>query len=483
MELEKLSIIEIRKKLKNKEVDVPTIVDSIINNIEKDNKRDDKIYAYIEIFKDEAEKKAKEAQDKINKGENLPLLGIPIAIKDNLCYKDHAMTCSSKILEGYKATYTATSVQRLIDNGAIIIGRTNMDEFAMGGTTETSNYGITRNPINRKYVPGGSSGGSAAAVSANFAYAALGSDTGGSIRQPSSFCGIVGVKPTYGRVPRLGCVAMASSLDQVGPITKDVKDAALITKIISGYNPNESTTVKLEVPDFNSKLNGNIKGIKIGIAKEYYETDIINPIVKERIIDAIKNLKHQGAQVIEISLPSTKYGSRVYTAVMAAEVSSNMGRYDGIRYGYHPQGNYNLNEYYYESRSVGLAFETMARMLFGTLITGKNYFHSHYEYALKVRKLIQIEFEEAFKNVDVIVTPTSPITASLIGTRDKINSELSFMADSYTSNVNLTGLPAISVPCGFDKNSMPIGIQFITNLFNEVDMFRIAYAHEISYYK
>ena len=481
MELEKLSLIEIREKLKNKEVDAPTIVDSIIRNIEEDNKRDDKINAYLEIFKEEALEKAKEAQDRINKGEDLPLLGVPIAIKDNLCYKDHTMTCASKMLEGYKAPYTAITVQRLIDNGAIILGRTNMDEFAMGGTTETSNYGITRNPNNRDYVPGGSSGGSAAAVSANFAYGALGSDTGGSIRQPASFCGVVGVKPTYGRVPRLGCVAMASSLDQVGPITKTVEDAALMTKIIAGYNPKEGTTVKLDVPDFNSTLNGDIKGMKIGLAKEYYETDLINKKVKENIINAIKNLEKQGAHVIDISLPNAKYGARVYNAVMAAEVASNMGRYDGIRYGHHPQGNYNLDEYYYESRSVGLAFETRARMLFGTLMTGKEYFHSHYEHALKVRKLMQMDFEKAFESVDVIICPTSPVTAGLIGTRDQTNSELSFLSDSYASNINLTGLPAMSVPCGVDADNLPVGIQFITNLFNEVDMFRMAYAHQISY--
>ena len=483
MELERLSLIEIREKLKNKEVDAPTLVDSIIRNIEEDNKRDDKIYAYLEIFKEEALEKAKEAQDRINKGENLPLLGVPIAIKDNLCYKDHTMTCSSKMLEGYIAPYTAISVQRLIDNGAIIIGRTNMDEFAMGGTTETSDYGVTRNPVNRKYVPGGSSGGSAAAIAANFAYGALGSDTGGSIRQPSSFCGVVGVKPTYGRVPRLGCVAMASSLDQVGPITKNVEDAALMTKIIAGYNPKEGTTIKLDVPDFNAKLDGDIKGMKIGIAKEYYETDLINKKVKENIINAIENLKAHGAEVVEISLPNAKYGSRVYTAVMAAEVASNMGRYDGIRYGHHPKGNYNLDEYYYESRSVGLAFETRARMLFGTLMTGKEYFRSHYEHALKVRKLMQMDFETAFESVDVIISPTSPVTAGLLGTRDQTNSELSFLSDSYASNINLSGLPAMSVPCGVDENSMPVGIQFITNFFNEVDMFRMAYAHQISFNK
>ena len=317
-------------------------------------------------------------------------------------------------------------------------------------------------------------------VAANFAFGALGSDTGGSIRQPASFCGIVGVKPTYGRVPRLGCIAMASSLDQVGPLTKDVKDAALMTKIIAGFDPKESTTLNIPVPDYVAALDGNIKGMKIGLAKEYYDTDLISHDVKENVMDAIGKLKDQGAEIVEISLPNAKYGSRVYTAVMDVEVASNMGRYDGIRYGYHPKGDFNLDEYYYTSRSVGLAFETRARILFGTLMTGKRFFYSHYQHALKVRKLMQMDFDNAFKNVDVIVSPTSPVTAGLLGTRDQTDSALSFLADSYVSNINLVGLPAMSVPCGADKNNMPIGIQFITKQFNEVDMFRMAYAHELA---
>lgn len=481
MDLNELSIIQIREKLKNKEIDAVSLTESIMKKIEEDDKREDKIYAYLEIFKDEAIEQAKKAQEKINKGEDLPLLGVPLAIKDNLCYKDHLMTASSKMLEGYKAPYTAPTVQRLIDNGAIIIGRTNMDEFAMGGTTETSNYGITRNPVNRAHVPGGSSGGSAAAVSANFAFGALGSDTGGSIRQPASFCGIVGVKPTYGRVPRLGCVAMASSLDQVGPLAKDVKDAALMTKIIAGFDPKESTTLNIPVPDYNSLLDGNVKGMKIGLAKEYYETDLLNNEVRENVMKAIDNLKAQGAEIVDISLPNAKYGSRVYTAVMAVEVASNMGRYDGIRYGYHPKGDFNLDEYYYASRSAGLAFETRARILFGTLMTGKKFFYSHYQHALKVRKLMQMDFDNAFKNVDIIISPTSPITAGLLGTRDQTDSALGFLADSYASNINLVGLPAMSVPCGVDKNNMPIGIQFIAKQFDEASMFKMAYAHEINY--
>lgn len=483
MDLSELTIIQIREKLKNKEVNAVDLTSSIIQKIEEDDKREDKINAYLEIFKEDALEQAKKSQERIDKGEDLPLLGVPLCIKDNLCYKNHTMTAASKMLEGYKAPYTAPTVQRLIDNGAIILGRTNMDEFAMGGTTETSNYGITRNPRNRKYVPGGSSGGSASAVAANFSFGALGSDTGGSIRQPASFCGIVGVKPTYGRVPRLGCIAMASSLDQVGPLTKDVKDAALMTKIIAGFDAKESTTLNIPVYDYPSFLDGNIKGMKIGLVKEYYETDLINADVRENIMKAIENLKSKGAEVIDISLPNAKYGSRVYTAVMAVEVASNMGRYDGIRYGYHPKGDFNLDEYYYTSRSVGLAFETRARILFGTLITGKRFFYTHYQHALKVRKLMQIDFDNAFKKVDIIISPSSPVTAGLLGSRDKTDSALSFLADSYTSNINLVGLPAMSVPCGVDKNNMPIGIQFIAKQFDEVSMFKMAYAHELNYQK
>lgn len=483
MELSSLSILQTREKLKKKELDVVTLVSSIIKSIEEDNKRDDKIYAYVEVFKEDVLENAKEAQKRIDKGEDLPLLGIPLCIKDNLCYKNHLMTGASKMLEGYVAPYTAPAVQRLIDNGAIIIGRTNMDEFAMGGTTETSNYGITRNPVNRNYVPGGSSGGSAAAVAANFALGALGSDTGGSVRQPASFCGVVGVKPTYGRVPRLGCIAMASSLDQIGPLAKDVKDASLITKIISGFDPMESTSINASVPDYVSLLDGNINGMKIGLAKEYYDTDLISPEVRENVMKAIRTLESMGAKIVEISLPHTKYGSKVYTAVMSVEVASNMGRYDGIRYGYHPKGDFNLDEYYYTARSAGLAFETRARILFGTLIAGTKYFSTHYKHALKVRRLMQIDFENAFKDIDIIISPTSPVTAGLIGSRDHTDSALSFLSDSYTSNINLVGLPAISVPCGVDKNNMPVGIQFIAKQFDEQLMFRFAYAHEQYYNK
>lgn len=478
MDYAKLTISEIREKLDKKEIDTTTLVNNIFQNIEEDNKRDDKIFAFVELFKEDALKQALETQEKINKGEKLPLLGVPIAIKDNICYSGHEMTASSKMLKGYIAPYTATSLKRLIDAGAIIIGRTNMDEFATGGTTETSNYGITRNPVNREYVPGGSSGGSAAAVCANFAYAAMGSDTGGSIRQPASFCGVVGVKPTYGRIPRLGCVALASSLDQIGPLTKDVKDAALMTKIMAGYSDKEETALNVEVPDYLKYLDGKVDGMKVGLPKEYFNSTLINSEVKKSVETAIKLLEKNGAKITEISLPNAKYGTMVYTAIMSAELASNMGRYDGIRYGYHPEGDMNLEEYYTKARTDSFDFELQARILFGTVITGVKYYKSHYEHALKVRRLMQDDFNKAFESVDVIVSPTSPVVAGKLGTRDKTDSELSFLADSYVSNLNLVGLPSMSIPSGVDSNKLPIGIQFIAKHFKEETMFKAAFACE-----
>lgn len=478
MDLLKLSIRKIKKMLLKKEIDVKTLIHSVINAIDEDNKRDDKINAYVEIFASDALKQAEEAQKKIGSGEDSPLLGIPIAIKDNLCYEGHLMTSGSQMLSGYYATYNATTVERLINAGAIIVGRTNMDEFAMGSTTETSKYGVTRNPINRKYVPGGSSGGSAAAVSGGFAFGALGSDTGGSIRQPASFCGVVGVKPTYGRVPRLGCVAMASSLDQVGPIARDVYDAALITKVIAGFSDRETTTIDIEVPEYEKNLERDVKDFTIGIPKEYFSSDLIDSDVRRNIELAIKTLEKNGAKIVDISLPHCSYGPMVYYSVMSVEVASNLGRFDGIRYGYHPEGNLSLDDYYKEARSSSFDFEAKARILFGTLLASSEYYKSHYEYALKVKRLIQMDFENAFEKVSAIISPTSPITAGLLGERNKTDSSLNFLADSYVSNINLAGLPSISVPCGNTSNGLPIGLQIITNKFDETTMFSLAYSHE-----
>jgi len=478
MKLTDLTIKQAHEKLYKKEISTKEILESIINAVREDDKRDDKIYSYIEIFESDAYNQAEKAQEKINKGVTLPLLGIPVSIKDNILYKGHLMTASSKMLEGYVASYTAPVVERLIEAGAIIVGRTNMDECAMGGTTETSRYGVTRNPHNRKYVPGGSSGGSASSVAAGFALGSLGSDTGGSIRQPASFCGIVGVKPTYGRVPREGCVALASSLDQIGTFGRDVYDAALMTKVVSGYNKKESTTLNIPVEDYHKANEKDITGIKIGLPIEYFESNLINDDVRKNIEESVKRLEKNGAKIVNISLPHSKYGSMVYTAVMCLEVASNMGRFDGIRYGFHPKGDFSLEEYYTEARSNSFDFEAKARIIFGSLLAGHKYFESHYKHALKVRTLIQADFENAFKEVQAIISPTTPVTASLLGSRNQTDTELNFLADSYTSNINLAGLPAMSVPCGVDSGNMPVGLQVIANKFDENTMFSVAYAHE-----
>ena len=478
MKLTDLTIKQVHEKLYKKEISTKELLESVINAVKEDDKREDKIYSYIELFESDAYNQAEKAQDRINKGETLPLLGIPVSIKDNILYKGHLMTASSKMLEGYVATYTAPVVERLIAAGAIIVGRTNMDEYAMGGTTETSIYGVTRNPCNREYVPGGSSGGSAASVAGNFSFGSLGSDTGGSVRQPASFCGVVGVKPTYGRVPREGCIAMASSLDQVGTFGKDVHDAALMTKVVSGYNKKESTTLNIPVDNYNEANEKDISGIKIGLPIEYFESSLISADVRKNIEQSIKNLEKNGAKIVNISLPNSRYGSMVYTAVMCLEVASNMGRFDGIRYGFHPKGDFNLEEYYIEARSKSFDFEAKARIIFGSLLAGNKCFETHYKHALKVRTLMQADFENAFKEVEAIISPTTPVTASLLGSRDQTETELNFLADSYTSNINLVGLPAMSVPCGVDGNNMPVGLQIITNKFEENTMFSVAYAHE-----
>ena len=479
MNLENLTIKKTRELLKSKEIKSSEIVEEIYKNIESDNNTDQPVNAYVELFKDEAIKKAKETDDKISHGEYKPLLGVPIAIKDNLAYTGHEMSASSRMLKGYIAPYTATAVERLINNGAIILGRTNMDEYAMGGTTETSRFGITRNPHDRNKVPGGSSGGSAASTAANQNVASLGSDTGGSIRQPASFCGVVGMKPTYGRVPRYGCIAMGSSLDQIGPITKNVYDAALMISIMAGYDQKDSTSSKKDVPYYEGNLEKDIKGLKIGLPKEYFNTSVLDDDVRTNIEKSIKNLESNGAEIIEVSLPHSKYGSAVYTAIMSVEVASNMGRFDGIRYGYHPEGEFNLDEYYYTSRGDSFGFETRARILFGTLLTGAQYFHSHYEHALKVRRLIQNDFIEAYQNCDVLISPSTPTTASLLGNLDNTDSELNYLADCYTSLLNVAGVPAISVPAGLDKNNMPIGLQVIGNFFDEDTILRVAHHHEM----
>ncbi|MCX5657643.1 MAG: Asp-tRNA(Asn)/Glu-tRNA(Gln) amidotransferase subunit GatA, partial [Candidatus Omnitrophica bacterium] len=399
----------------------------------------------------------------------------------NICVKNELTTCSSKILEGFFPPYNATVVEKLRSAGAVLFGKTNMDEFAFGSSCETSCFGPTRNPWDISRVPGGSSGGSAAAVAASETVAALGSDTGGSIRQPASFCGVVGLKPTYGRVSRYGLIAFASSLDQIGPITHDVTDAALLMNVISGHDEMDSTSVDLPVPDYTKALAKNIKGMKLGVPREYF-TEGIAPEVNEAIKKAVNLFKDLGASVKEISLPHTDYAVSVYYIVATAEASSNLARFDGVQYGYRTNnldsGEENsLIKMYSRTRAEGFGAEAKRRIILGTYVLSSGYYDAYYLKALKVRALIKKDFEEAFKECDCIVTPTSPTPAFKMG--EKLENPLSmYLSDIYTISANLAGIPAMSIPCGFTKENLPIGLQILARPFDEESIFRLAYTHE-----
>ena len=408
------------------------------------------------------------------------LFPIPIAIKDNICIKDTEVTCCSKILKGFRPPYDATVITRLRNSGASFTGQANMDEFAFGSSTENSCYGATHNPWNLDCVPGGSSGGSAAAVAANETIWALGSDTGGSIRQPASFCGVVGLKPTYGRVSRYGLIAFASSLDQIGPITKDVTDSAVLLGIIAGHDPMDSTSVDAPVPDYTQSLVNNVKGIKIGIPKEYF-IDGIDPEVGASVQNAIQLLKKLGAEFVGVSLPHTQYATATYYIVATAEASSNLAKFDGIQYGLRAQPKQKrksaLVDLYEETRSVGFGPEAKRRIMLGTYSLSSGYYDDYYLKGLKVRTLIKNDFDEAFKKCDAILTPTAPTTAFKVG--EKSDDPLSmYLSDIFTISANLSGVPAISLPCGFSKDGLPIGMQILAKPFAEETIFRIAYTYE-----
>ncbi|MDP1853850.1 MAG: Asp-tRNA(Asn)/Glu-tRNA(Gln) amidotransferase subunit GatA [Candidatus Omnitrophota bacterium] len=405
-----------------------------------------------------------------------PLSGIPVSIKDNICVKDDETTCASKILSGFKPPYDAEVIRRLKDAGAILWGKTNMDEFAFGSSTENSSYGPTRNPHNLECVPGGSSGGSAAAVAADETIISLGSDTGGSIRQPAAFCGVVGLKPTYGRVSRYGLIAFASSLDQIGPITKDVRDCAVMMNIISGYDPKDSTSANIEVPDFTKSLNGEIKNLRVGLPKEYFTHGMDNE-VKAAMDEAIATLKTKGAKFIEISLPHTEYAVAVYYIVATAEASSNLARFDGVQYGFRQMNSSGLIDMYKNSRGEGFGNEAKRRIILGTYVLSSGYYDAYYLRAQKVRTLIKRDFDTAFKEIDCIITPTSPTPAFKIG--EKATDPLKmYLSDIYTISVNLAGVPAISIPCGFTKEKLPVGLQIIAKPFDEEMLFKAAFAYE-----
>ena len=474
MEIIDLTVHELQEKLKNKEITVTKITQAYVDRI---NEKEKDVQAFVTNLSAEALKKAEEIQEKEDNGESLgDFAGIPIGIKDNLCTKGIKTTCSSKMLENFISPYSATVVEKLEKENIINLGKLNMDEFAMGGSTETSYFKKTKNPWNLSKVPGGSSGGSAAAVAAGMVPWALGSDTGGSIRQPSSFCGVVGLKPTYGLVSRYGLVAFASGLDQIGPITKDVTDSAMLLNLIAGHDERDTTSADLEKKDYLKALTGDVKGLKIGVPKEFFGEGI-NEEVKESLKQAIEVYKDMGAEVKEFSLDVANYALATYYIIACAEASSNLGRFDGIRYTYRTPEYKNLKELYKKSRSEAFGAEVKRRIILGTYVLSSGYYDAYYKKAQKVRTMVMNEFNKGFEKYDVILTPTSPTVAFDIGS--KINDPLAmYLADICTVSVNIAGLPGISIPCGVDSEGMPVGMQLIGNRFAEDTLLNAAYTFE-----
>jgi len=474
MKLHTLTAHELAKLLISREVSSEELTRKLYAHIEK---ADEEIGAYITLTKHMAIGQAKEADKRIKEKRNIgPLTGIPIAIKDNMCIEGVLTTCGSKMLSNFVSPYNATVINKLSENGLIFLGKTNMDEFAMGSSTETSYFKATRNPWNTNFIPGGSSGGSAAAVASDQAILSIGSDTGGSIRQPASHCGIVGMKPTYGRVSRYGLVAFASSLDQIGPLTKDVQDCAALFEVISGHDPLDSTSLRMASPDYMSFLNKDIKNIKIGIPKEYF-IEGIDKDVKLSVKRAIEKLENLGAVIEEVSLPHTEYAVATYYIIAPAEASSNLARYDGVKYGYRTKGDVDLLSMYENTRQEGFGAEVKRRIMLGTHTLSSGYYDAYYLKAQKVRTLIKQDFDNVFKKFDLLVTPTSPTPAFKIG--EKTDDPLQmYLSDIFTISTNLAGLPAISLPCGVSKNGLPIGLQLIGNYFDEGRILQVAHAFE-----
>ena len=474
MEITELTVHELIEKLKNKELTSTEITQSYIDRIKE---KEPEVQAFVTTLEDEAIKQAKEIDEKRATGEiENNLAGIPIGIKDNMCTKGIKTTCSSHMLENFVSPYDATVVEKLKSENLIDLGKLNMDEFAMGGSTEYSYFHKTYNPWNLNKVPGGSSGGSAAAVAANMVPWALGSDTGGSIRQPSSFCGVVGLKPTYGLISRYGLVAFASSLDQIGPITKDVEDSAILLNLIAGHDEKDTTSADIAKKDYTKNLKNNIKGKKIGVPKEFFGEGI-NAEVKEKLQEAIETYKELGAEVEEFSLDIAKYSLATYYIIACAEASSNLGRFDGIRYGYRTPEYSNLKELYKKSRSEGFGEEVKRRIILGTYVLSSGYYDAYYKKAQQVRTLVMNEFNKGFEKYDVILTPTSPTVAFDIGSKSNNPLEM-YLADICTVSVNIAGLPGISIPVGVDKEGMPIGMQLIGNRFQEETILNAAYTLE-----
>ncbi|HEX9653295.1 MAG TPA: Asp-tRNA(Asn)/Glu-tRNA(Gln) amidotransferase subunit GatA [bacterium] len=467
MEFRKLSFSRARELLARGELTCQNLVESYLSKINEGAQ----LNAFISVFGESALRQAEQVDLKLYQKRAGKLAGMVLAVKDIIAIKDQRLTCGSRILENFVSLYDATVIQRLTAEDAIIIGKTNMDEFAMGSSNENSFYGPVKNPHDRERVPGGSSGGSCVAVAADMALAGLGTDTGGSIRQPASFCGVVGLKPTYGRVSRFGLVAFASSLDQIGPITRSVEDAACLLEILAGHDERDSTSAPVPVPEFTKALKQGVRGLRIGIPTEYF-AEGLNPEVRSAIDATVERLKQDGAQLVTVSLPHTEYAIAAYYILATAEASSNLARYDGVRYGFRAEGVKDLEEMYVQTRSQGFGEEVQRRIMLGTYVLSTGYYDAYYRKGQKVRTLIRQDFERAFENCDCLLTPTAPTTAFKLGEKTSDPLEM-YLSDIYTVSVNLAGLPAISVPCGLDSKNLPIGAQIIGKPFDEGMILRV----------
>lgn len=466
--------LQLGKMIKSGEVTSPEVTKAYIERIKAS---DSKINSFVTVLEEEAIKQAEDVQKKIEAGElSSPIAGVPVAIKDNICTKDILTTCSSKMLYNFKPPYNACVVEKLSAAGAVVLGKTNLDEFAMGGSTETSYFGVTKNPFDLERVSGGSSGGSAAAVAAGLAPYALGSDTGGSVRQPCSFCGVSGIKPTYGGVSRYGLVAFASSLDQIGPIGKDIRDCAEILSVISGHDERDSTSVKGFGYDFSDCFEGDLKEIKVGVPVNYFGEGLDSE-VKASVLSACCKLKELGAEIVELELPIVDYAIPAYYIIACAEASSNLSRYDGIKYGYRSEKGEGLSDVFFNSRSEGFGMEVKRRIMLGSFVLSSGYFDAYYKKGLQVRGLIKESFNKAFEKCDMIISPVAPTTAYKIG--ENFTDPLKmYLGDIYTVSVNLAGIPAVSLPCGFDSKGMPIGMQLIGQSFSERKLVKAGYAYQ-----
>ncbi len=474
MNILEMTAVELAAAIKNKEVTVMEATEAVLKQIEK---KEDEFHCYVTVDRQGALARAEEVQKKIDQGElSGPLAGVPVAIKDNMCTEGMLTTCSSRILGNFVPTFSSEAVLNLQNAGAVILGKTNMDEFAMGSTTETSAFGVTRNPWNSEHVPGGSSGGSAAAVAAQECFYALGSDTGGSIRQPASFCGVVGLKPTYGRVSRYGLIAYGSSLDQIGPLCKDVTDCAAIMEVIASHDKKDSTSVEQQDTDFTTALVEDVKGMRIGIPRDYFGEGL-DPEVKSAVLKAAEVLKEKGALVEEFDLSLVEYAIPAYYTIAAAEASSNLERFDGIKYGYRTEEYEGLHNMYKKSRSEGFGAEVKRRIMLGSFVLSSGYYDAYYLKALRVKALIKKAFDQAFEKYDVILGPVAPTTAPKLG--ESLSDPIKmYLGDIYTISVNLAGLPGLSVPCGLDQKGLPIGMQLIGDCFQEKKLIQTAYTYE-----